>query len=288
MTDDSTSDGVLTPKARDVEVMQLLFKGGGSGAQIYAARVDGWGCVMKSIAVESSSAREMLALSNEISVLENLPPHPNLLRYLFHRALPGRFEIFVTQYECTLAKYIHEAKKSGKEISLKETCRFLMDIVKGLSALHERKLIHRDLKPDNIFVTLNTTGAVERLAVGDFDTAKEVGGKAAVHTVVGTPGYMAPEVLTNSKYSFPVDVFGFGMCLYQLVEMERPFYEEANAFTISQRIITGQMPKLSDEGSCPQRKTLAKLYNKCVHVKPAKRPKLSAIKSTIVKIMVDQ
>eukprot|EP01094_Clydonella_sp_ATCC50884_P007120 TRINITY_DN162_c0_g1_i7.p1 TRINITY_DN162_c0_g1~~TRINITY_DN162_c0_g1_i7.p1 ORF type:complete len:631 (+),score=230.58 TRINITY_DN162_c0_g1_i7:53-1945(+) len=304
---------------RVVEVMHMLHKGGGSGAQVYAARVDGWGCVMKAISIDAANNQQLLALSNEISVLESLPYHRNLVRYLFHRTLANRIEIFVTQYECTLSDLIErrrakeEALGSSSSPSVNitagssssgavgkggptrgnfsggEICAFVMDIVRGIMTLHARKLIHRDLKPENIFVTFNASGGVEALAVGDFDTAKSVhGNKAAQHTVVGTPGYMAPEVLMNAKYSFPVDVFGVGMILYSLLSMQHPFEGEQNMFQVSQNIIAGKLPKIDDamvEGE-PVKKQLAKLYGKCVAVKPHKRPKLSAVKSSLVKMMV--
>eukprot|EP01094_Clydonella_sp_ATCC50884_P007118 TRINITY_DN162_c0_g1_i5.p1 TRINITY_DN162_c0_g1~~TRINITY_DN162_c0_g1_i5.p1 ORF type:complete len:680 (+),score=238.76 TRINITY_DN162_c0_g1_i5:39-2042(+) len=319
---------------RVVEVMHMLHKGGGSGAQVYAARVDGWGCVMKAISIDAANNQQLLALSNEISVLESLPYHRNLVRYLFHRTLANRIEIFVTQYECTLADLIerrrstephgagiascssHSIQGSRSSSALQsvttggssssgavgkggptrgnfsggEICAFVMDIVRGIMTLHARKLIHRDLKPENIFVTFNASGGVEALAVGDFDTAKSVhGNKAAQHTVVGTPGYMAPEVLMNAKYSFPVDVFGVGMILYSLLSMQHPFEGEQNMFQVSQNIIAGKLPKIDDamvEGE-PVKKQLAKLYGKCVAVKPHKRPKLSAVKSSLVKMMVE-
>ena len=65
-----------------------------------------------------------------------------------------------------------------------------------------------DLKSDNIFVTLGPDKGIHRLAVGDFDTARTMKGVLAAHTIVGTPSFIAPEVLNSKKgggYNYKAD-----------------------------------------------------------------------------------
>jgi len=97
---------------------------------------------------------------------------------------------------------------------------------------------------------------------------------------------MAPEILLNQKYGFPADIFAFGMILYELLSLQRPFFEERNAFKISQMIIEGKRPNVP-ESLGPEYATLVKLQKKCVHAKPDRRPSLANCKSALVKYILN-
>ena len=91
-------------------------------------------------------------------------------------------------------------------------------IMLAVQYLHERKFIYRDIKPENIMVLGN--GYIKLI---DFGTAKEIEDKTK--TIIGTPHYMAPEVILGEGYSFKVDFWSIGICMYEFMCGGVPFGE---------------------------------------------------------------
>jgi serine/threonine protein kinase len=132
-------------------------------------------------------------------------------------------------------------------------------------------------------VSKNIDRSIAYLAVGDFDITKNIE-QASKHTTIGTPGYMAPELLQGHKYGFPVDVFSFGMVLYELLTLHRPYEEEKSPFRVSQYIIEGRRPTMP--GLDSSYAELLKLINKCLRSKPDRRPTIAQCKALLAKLMV--
>ena len=102
-------------------------------------------------------------------------------------------------------------------------------IMLAVQYLHERKFIYRDIKPENIMVLCN--GYIKLI---DFGTAKAINDRTK--TIIGTPHYMAPEVILGEGYSFKVDFWSIGICMYEFMCGGVPFgenHEEAMDVYIS-------------------------------------------------------
>ena len=95
---------------------------------------------------------------------------------------------------------------------------YIGSIMLAIQYLHERKIIFRDIKPENIIVLEN--GYIKLI---DFGTAKEI--KDNAKTIIGTPQYMAPEVILGDLYSFEIDYWSIGICLYEFCCGVLPFGE---------------------------------------------------------------
>ena len=89
----------------------------------------------------------------------------------------------------------------------------------ALNYLHKKKIIYRDIKPENIMV--NDMGYIK---VIDFGTVKEI--KERTTTVIGTPHYMAPEIVKGAGYTFQVDIWSIAVCMYEFFCGKLPFGEE--------------------------------------------------------------
>ena len=112
---------------------------------------------------------------------------------------------------------------------------YTASLIYVLQYLHERDIIYRDLKPDNVMV--DASGYIKMI---DFGTAKMVQGRT--YTLVGTPHYMAPEVIIGKGYGKTADLWSLGICLYEFVCGGVPFGEEAeDPYIIYERILEMQL-----------------------------------------------
>ena len=91
----------------------------------------------------------------------------------------------------------------------------------AIDYLHKKKVVYRDLKPENIMV--NEMGYIKII---DFGTVKEI--KGSTNTVIGTPHYMAPEILKGGGYSFEVDIWSIAVCMYEFFCGKLPFGDDCD------------------------------------------------------------
>ena len=111
----------------------------------------------------------------------------------------------------------------GVPFPVEEAVRAAMDVSRALVTCHGRKIMHRDVKPENVFWS-NKLGEYK---LGDFGISKQLEATAktwGTQTSIGTPLYEAPEVYMRRKYSYNVDVYSLGVMLFQLLNYGRsPF-----------------------------------------------------------------
>ena len=111
-----------------------------------------------------------------------------------------------------------EGEPGGVLMPLEEKLRLVLGILSGLHRAHQSGIIHRDIKPDNVFVT----GGGEAKIL-DFGLARIGGGTSITTGVLGTPGYMSPEQFAFEEIDHRTDVWSCGVLLYQLLSNRLPF-----------------------------------------------------------------
>lgn len=93
---------------------------------------------------------------------------------------------------------------------------WFIQICLGLNYIHSKRILHRDLKASNIFVT-----GANCLKIGDFGIAKVLGNTLeAAFTVVGTPYYMSPELCLSKPYTLKSDIWSLGCLLYEMAALK--------------------------------------------------------------------
>ncbi|HMF11124.1 MAG TPA: serine/threonine-protein kinase, partial [Gemmataceae bacterium] len=131
-------------------------------------------------------------------------------------------------------------------IQLSETVELGLSLLSALNALHSCGLIHRDLKPSNIFLTAHGLKLLDfGLARPTNDDTAEVGaGVTLPGMIVGTPGYMAPEQLSNQALDARTDLFAAGVILFEMLTGRSPF--AANSLPqIAHAVLYEQSPALA-------------------------------------------
>ena len=96
-----------------------------------------------------------------------------------------------------------------------------LHIASGLQYLHGKNIVHRDIKPENILMSDMSDESIP--IIGDFGYAKRLVSGQTCSRLCGTKGFMAPELLNQKEYSFPADVWSFGVVLYALVSSKLPY-----------------------------------------------------------------
>src|SRR6266849_4216803 len=165
--------------------------------------------------------------------------HPNLLAVFDtgrHEGAP--FVVFELLEGETL-----RARLGGTALPPAEALDYALQIARGLAAAHDKGVVHRDLKPDNLFVTRDG-----RVKILDFGLAKlrppldpgDIGAETRTasvdteaHTMLGTVGYMSPEQIRRSAADHRSDIFSFGAVLYEMLAGRRPFQGGTEAETMT-------------------------------------------------------
>ena len=107
-------------------------------------------------------------------------------------------------------------------------------LLEGLAFIHSYSIIHRDIKPGNVFITLD--GVVK---IGDLGVGKLVSDSSPfANTFIGTPHYVCPELCLGEQYSFAADVWSLGVLLYELFTLEIPF-QSSNVLALMDVVSTG-------------------------------------------------
>lgn len=136
-----------------------------------------------------------------------------------------------------LFQKISHCKKADTRIEESDIWSTLIQILYGLKALHDKKVLHRDLKSANIFLCKN--GSVK---VGDMNVSK-VAKKGLLYTQTGTPYYASPEVWKDQPYDLKSDIWSLGCIIYEMAALQPPFRAE-NMEGLYKKVIKGQYDRL--------------------------------------------
>lgn len=118
-----------------------------------------------------------------------------------------------------LSFHIKRKSQKGERFTETEIFNWFVQICLSLEYVHGRKVLHRDIKASNIFLTGNNT-----VKLGDFGISKVLENtNGCAMTVVGTPYYMSPEVCQNHPYTYKSDVWALGCVLYELCTLKHAF-----------------------------------------------------------------
>lgn len=207
------------------EVLKPIGKG--KFAIVYRARrlIDNKIVALKRVKCDEMDEKQRIKSLKEVKIIQKLN-HPNIVQYLDSWYEGNELVICLEYVEAgDLKRQIRKAnEKITSGISTipdffdeRIIWNYFSQIADAIKYMHEQSIMHRDLKPANIFLSLTGQVKVGDLGLGRqlSDSTLQAGGQ--VHSKVGTPLYMSPEVLHGDGYDFSSDVWSVGCLLYELV-----------------------------------------------------------------------
>src|SRR5229473_1398422 len=138
-------------------------------------------------------------------------------------------------------------QRMKEPISIEEFLDIAIQCAEGLGAAHEQRIVHGDIKPENIMFT-----PAKRVKILDFGVAKRFAHldandatESLTASLSGTPAYMAPEVLQQKPYDGRADLFSLGLVFYEMLGGPQPFQSDSFAGTLA-RVLHANVPSLSE------------------------------------------
>ena len=235
--------------------------------------------VIKEVNISKMSRREKDDARNEITVLSQMK-HPNIVSY------QGSFEeagkLFILMDYCDGGD-LHTKISSLKNQLFEEDqiVNWFVQLCLGIKHIHDRKILHRDIKTQNIFLNRQAT----IVKVGDFGISKVMNSTVELaRTCIGTPYYLSPEICEGRPYNHKSDVWSLGCVLYELVSLKHAF-EAGNMNNLVLKIIKGSYPALPTKYS----KDLRNLVGLLLKRHPRDRPSVNEIlKTPIIQARIEK
>jgi len=220
------------------DILEKLGEGSYSTVYKVLRKTDSCIYALKKVKFGSLNQRDKQNALNEIRFLASIT-HPNIVGYK---------EVFIdepTSSLCLVMEFagrgdllqmVNAHKKAGTHFSEPEIWSIFIQSVKGLKALHNRSILHRDIKSANIFVNADRS-----VQMGDLNVAKVVNGLA--HTQTGTPYYASPEVWRDSPYDSKSDIWSLGCVIYELCALE-PAFKSKDMKELFNKVVKGKYSEI--------------------------------------------
>jgi fused-like protein len=194
--------------------------GGGSYGRVFRARRKYTGMIVaiKMIPKHSHSSNEMNSFFKESAILRKVK-HNHIIRLI---------DVFETEkYFCIVSEFAEGDLRSvilkdQQALSEADISIVAAQLVSALHYLHSMRIIHRDIKPENVLIS-----SEKFIKLCDFGFARSLSpSDHSLHSMKGTPLYMAPELVLEEKYDEKVDVWTLGIILYELYYGRTPYVSE--------------------------------------------------------------
>lgn len=181
-----------------------------------------------------------------------------------------------------LGMYINKQRARGFPLSVDFVARVMVHILSALNYSHSKGVIHRDIKPTNVFIVNETPPTrgedgevIPKVVVGDFGLSRPLEHSSEMaKTRVGTPGYLSPEIIQSKPYNFKTDIFSAGVLFYELMTLEKPFwkphYTNGNIFWCT--IATDPVPNLIKTCKDWAGHSLCEMVSRMLSKDPIQRP----------------
>ncbi|XP_059292985.1 serine/threonine-protein kinase STY17-like [Lycium ferocissimum] len=278
-TSESGSDSVKIPTDGsddwEIDIRLLKFENkvaSGSFGDLYKGTYCSQEVAIKVLKPEHLNMDMVKEFTQEVFIMRKIR-HKNVVQFIGACTRPPNLCI-VTEFMSRGSIYTFLHKQRGA-FKLPTLLKVAIDVSKGMSYLHQNKIIHRDLKTANLL--MDEHGVVK---VGDFGVARVQVQTGVMTAETGTYRWMAPEVIEHKPYDHKADVFSFGIVVWELLTGEIPYAYLTPlqaAIGVVQQGLRPTIPKSTHP-------KLVELLEKCWQQDPTERPDFSEILDILQKL----
>lgn len=253
------------------EVIRTLGKGAGGKVLLATEKENGRHVAIKEIILDPKKKnRTKEAVLKEASILAHLK-HPHVVSLQESFFDPSEEQLFIVQDFCdggTLQDQIVAAQEKKSPFSEEQIMQWFVQMTMALHHIHSKKVLHRDLKSQNVFLTKK--GVIK---IGDFGISKMMENTFDMaQTCCGTPCYLSPESCQDMPYSSKADVWALGCLLFEMCALHYAF-DATNFVSLFYKIVK------VDHAEVPSRysSSLADLIKQLLSKSPDNRPSAGTI-----------
>ena len=219
---------------------------------------------IKRLNFKDINEKEKKQINNEVSCIKKLK-HPNIISYKDSFNDEDNYFNIVTKFCEGGDIYNKIQNQKGEYFSEEQILNWTVQILLGLDYIHKKDIVHRDIKPQNIFIKNRHI-----ICIGDFGIAKIINQiqTQTMTSIIGTPLYMSPESFNepNSKY-FESDIWSTGCCLYEMCNLKHAFGADRWELVFN-KVRTGKHNPVNKKYSTE----LRDIIDSMLSVKPMNRP----------------
>ena len=208
--------------------IQELGRGASATVALYYDTKEQRKVAVKQIEVEGMENNEKDKVNGEVETMRsmNIPTAIELYDYEIEK--DKRFIYMEYADKGTLESQISSYKTNGGSFSTESIFEYLIETMLSLYALNQKGMMHRDIKCENILLKSEQFGDEEHIIakMSDLGLSRKIEGVAGNLTTCGTPYYVSPEIAAGEKkYNYNSDVWSLGVMLYELVTLNKPWYD---------------------------------------------------------------
>ncbi|XP_073962816.1 serine/threonine-protein kinase Nek8-like [Choristoneura fumiferana] len=255
-------DTITRYKKHNLTILKTIGKGT-YGNVFLCEKTDTLLTIVKDIQLNIKIQDHKKDIDNEVDILSTMN-HPNVIQ--FYDCYYTEHYVMISMEYATggnLAERMYQ--RYPKLVKQQEILFYVSQILLGVNYIHSLKVIHRDLKAENILLT-GKHGVLVK--IGDFGISKMLASAKKTSTVIGTPYYLAPELCEGKPYDTKSDVWALGCLLYEMCTHKRPFESET---------LVGLVKAITSESVHPIDLTIYErgmqdLIDSMLSILPSKRP----------------
>ena len=217
---------------------------------------------IKIFSIKKLNERKKKKIRNEINILSKL--RHKFINQILDTFSTDKYIFIVMEYICAdLLSFIRKREKLSENISK----LIFKQIIEGLKYINKKKIVHRDIKLDNILIDLNNT-----VKICDFGVSKKISEDELMIDHCGTPGYIAPEIYKDKGYEgFQCDIWSAGVTLYYMLSGTQPF----RAYSLKEmekKVVKGEFEEIKNISA-----EANDLIKKMLQIDPDKRIRINEI-----------
>ncbi|KAF9547932.1 Pkinase-domain-containing protein [Agrocybe pediades] len=277
------------PFLENYEPLDVIGNGSFGIIRKVRRKSDGLIFARKELNFERMTERDRKQIVAEVNILKDLH-HDHIVRYHDRYVDRDAGILYILMEYCgggDLSTIIKQAAKQNRPIPEDTIWHYFLQILHALHHCHHPnshgrsssgsanggfdtetgsrrpQILHRDLKPDNVFLDENNT-----VKLGDFGLSKALAQASFASTYVGTPYYMSPELMQERAYDSKSDIWSLGCLIYELCALKPPFHEAKTHSELSIFIRNGRIPPLPRGYS----QALNSVIKSMLNLNPAMRP----------------